>query len=102
MNENKLKEIFFNRADVKNAEREVCDNCFEHMVFLLCDSHNQEFSIGLTTILECLIFAIENGDLPKIPQSWLQNINDVYDTDFPLSEDISYYDFDVKTKEPDV
>lgn len=35
MDNNKLKEIFFNRAEVEDAERVICDNCFEHEVFYL-------------------------------------------------------------------
>lgn len=92
MDNNELKEIFFNRTDVKNAERLVCDNCFEHIVFLLCDTQNRKFSIGLQTILECLMFAISNGDLPKLPASWLDDVDHTYNTDFSNIENISYYD----------
>ena len=69
MDNNKLKEIFFDRAELEDSERIVCENCFEHIVFMLSDSQNREFSVGLGTILECLAFAIDNGDLPKLPVS---------------------------------
>lgn len=85
MNSNKNKEIFFNRAEIEKAEQICCENCFEQVVFMLKDK-NHEFSMGLTTILECLKFAIENGDLPKLPLSW---VNLVYGDS--ISE-ISYYD----------
>lgn len=91
MENSDVKEIFFNRAEVENAERVVCDNCFEHIVFMLKDN-NHEFSVGLSTILECLAFAISNGDLPKLPLSWLTDVDHVYDTAFSENEDISYYD----------
>ena len=91
MNE-KNKEIFFNRAEINNAERIDCNNCFEQIVFMLKDK-NHEFSIGLTTILECLAFAIKNGDLPKLPQSWLSSADIVCETNFSFDEDICYYDY---------
>ncbi len=88
-----LKEIFFNRADVKKTDRIVCDNCFEHMVFMLRDSKQNEFSVGLITILQCLTYAVSTGDLPKLPLSWLANIDNVYGTAFSFDESISYNDY---------
>ena len=85
MNDNNNKEIFFNRAEVENAEKIYCENCFEQVVFMLKDK-DHEFSMGLSTVLECLKFAIENGELPKLPLSW---VNIVYRKN--ISE-ISYYD----------
>ena len=46
MDNNKLKEIFFDRAEVEDSERMICDNCFEHIVFMLSDHQGREFSIG--------------------------------------------------------
>lgn len=92
MEESELKEIFFNRADIEKAEKVACDNCFEHMVFMLRDSQQHEFSVGITTVLECLAFAISTGDLPKLPLSWLDDVDQVYNTAFSDNEDISYYD----------
>lgn len=92
MDNNELKEIFFTRADVENGERTICENCFEHVVFMLRDNKDREFSIGLTTVLECLAFAISNGDLPKLPISWLNNVDHVYYTNLSEREDISYND----------
>lgn len=86
------KEIFFNRAEVKEAERIYCDNCFENVVFLLKDN-DHEFSIGLSTVLECLIFAIQQGELPKLPQSWLSCADIVCDTKFSFNEEFCYHDY---------
>lgn len=85
MNQDTNKEIFFNRAEVEKAQQISCDNCFENVVFLLKDNQH-EFSMGLSSVLECLAFAIKNGDLPKLPLSW---VNSVYGDS--ISE-ISYYD----------
>lgn len=92
MEEKELKEIFFNRAEVENAEQIVCDNCFEEIVYMLRDSHGQEFSLGLTTVLECIAFAISEGNLPKLPISWLSDVDHAYGTAFSENEEIHYSD----------
>lgn len=89
MNNLNHKEIFFNRAEVEQAERITCEHCFEPVVFLLSDKEHK-FSIGLSTILQCLNFAIKNGDLPKLPSSWCSDVNNAFD--FYLDEEVSYYD----------
>lgn len=89
------KEIFFNRAEVENSERIHCDNCFEQVVFLLRDK-DHEFSMGLTTVLDCLAFSIKNGDLPKLPESWVSDVENVLN--IHLDEEISYYDYETYKK----
>ena len=83
------KEIFFNRAEAVGAEKMCCENCFEKAVFLLKDK-DHEFSMGLTTVLQCLEFAIKNSILPKLPMSWCADVGDTYDIEFDC--DVSYYD----------
>ncbi len=92
MNIDELKGIFFSRAEVEDSEKITCDSCFEHIVFMLRDSQDREFSVGLGTILDCLAFAIDNGDLPKLPVSWLSDVDNVYRTGFSENKNISYYD----------
>ena len=92
MDTNELQEMISDPAEVRDAERITCDNCFEHIVFLLRDSQGREFSLGLKTMLECLAFAIDQGDLPKLPSSWLRDVDNVYHTGFSENEGISYYD----------
>lgn len=86
------KEIFFNRAEVQDAKGICCDNCFERVVFLLQDKEH-EFSLGLSTVLECLMFAVKNGDLPKLPRSWAAKVDKIGDTNFHFDEDICYFDY---------
>lgn len=92
MDEKILKVMFFNRAEIENAEQTVCDNCFEHMVFLLKDTQGREFSLGISTVLECLAFAISKGNLPKLPISWLSDVDHNYGTGYSENEDIFYSD----------
>lgn len=95
----KYREIFFNRAEVEKGEEMCCDNCFEQVVFFLKDKEH-EFSMGLSTVLECLIFAVRNGDLPKLPSSWVSNVSRVYNIDISddTESDITYYDEDYYRK----
>lgn len=92
MDDEKIKKIFFERAEVKNAERMCCDHCFEQIVFALKDQ-NHEFSIGLTTVLECLEFAISQGELPKLPRSWCYDVEHTLNIELD-KEGISYYDYE--------
>lgn len=89
MKNNECKEIFFNRAEALEAENISCENCFEETVFLLKDKEH-EFSMGLTTVLQCLEFAIKIGSLPKLPASWTSDVENAFDVQF--DDDISYYD----------
>lgn len=90
-------EIFFNRAEVKGAEPINCENCFEQVVFLLRDD-NHEFSMELKSVLKCVMFAIKNGHIPKLPSSWLSSIDDIYRSKFAFDEDLCYNDYDNKKK----
>lgn len=92
MEEKELKEVFFNRAEVENAEQIVCDNCFEEIVFMLRDNYGHEFSLGLTTVLDCLAFAVNGGNLPKLPVSWLSDVDHNYGTGYSENEELFYSD----------
>lgn len=92
------KEVFFNRADLNKAEQTYCDNCFEQVVFYLRDSRNREFSLGLSTVLECLVFAIQKGNLPKLPLSWISDADFVCNTSFAEDERNSYSDYNFPRK----
>lgn len=97
MNNLNHKKIFFNRADVQEAERICCDNCFEQVVFLLKDN-DHSFSIGLRTVLECLAFAVKNGELPKLPMSWVNDADIVCGTEFSEDKKVCYFNYDNKGK----
>ena len=95
MDNSDKKEIFFNRAEVQKAEEMHCDICFEEVVFLLRDK-DHDFSMGLTSVLECLAFAIVNGSLPKLPESWVSDVENTLGVHF--DEEISYYDYETFEK----
>ncbi|CAK7024224.1 hypothetical protein [Bilophila wadsworthia] len=59
-----------NRATVCAGNKEIlCPRCDEPFVFGMKDNFH-EFSIGLTTILECTAIAEHLGYLPQFPQEW--------------------------------
>ncbi|MBN6058658.1 hypothetical protein [Aggregatibacter actinomycetemcomitans] len=62
---NRLK----NRAKCDSVENGNSKCCDEPLIFALKDDHH-EFSIGLSTILECLKFAQDEGVIPPIPVDW--------------------------------
>ncbi len=90
-----IEKALGNRAEVKSAEDMCCDNCFEQVVFLLKDK-DHEFSLGLETVLECLAFAIKNGNLPKLPSDWLRHVDSIYRSGFAFDEDLCYHVYDKK------
>lgn len=91
MEKGNIRDSFENRAFAKSNELVNCENCSESVVFHMQDN-NHSFSMGLTTVLECIAFAIKNGDLPKLPLSWLSDVDFRYDTNFSSDNDLSYGD----------
>lgn len=71
--------IFFNRAEAYDSEKMACANCGERLVFAMRDGHGNEFSVGLTTILQCLKQAEIEEYVPKLPNEWWRNILTVYE-----------------------
>ena len=73
------KEIFENRVTYQNkATENQCPNCDEPLVFALKDKYH-EFSMGLSTVLQLLLVAEEQGYVPKLPDEWvIQVLNDFY------------------------
>lgn len=81
--------ILLNRAKLESIHH-LDDNCFEQTVFLF-NSDGAKFSVGLTSILECLENAIKNGELPKLPSSWCYSASDRLPVDF--DHDVFYDDY---------
>jgi hypothetical protein len=45
---------------------QCCDN---HLLFAMKDNHH-EFTLGITTVLECLALAEKSGAVPELPSEW--------------------------------
>lgn len=69
MDKNK-KQTLENRTKFQNkTEEPYCQSCGESLVFGMKDNYH-EFSLGLSTVLECLFVAENQGHLPKLPEEW--------------------------------
>ena len=63
-------DMFDNRACLEAGQREVfCHHCDELLVFGM-KYREHEFSIGLSSILECMVIAEHMGYLPSFPDGW--------------------------------
>lgn len=59
--------------DNDDLEHIICNNGSEQAIFLMRDK-DHEFTLGLTSVLECIGFAVKNGDLPKLPKDWCDKV----------------------------
>lgn len=67
-----------NRADIQPGG-DLCsdtlafDCCREELVFAMKDNEHT-FSMGLTTVLQCLIYAEHQGYVPELPDGWWRQL----------------------------
>jgi hypothetical protein len=52
-------------------------------LFFEMEDRDHVFCVGLTTLLECMLFAAKEGAIPELPLSWYTAVCDRYD--IPLS-----------------
>lgn len=69
--EQRFEDMFNDRAfPERDGQREVlCPHCEEALVFGMRDKAH-EFSIGLSSILECVVIAEHMGYIPSFPDEW--------------------------------
>ena len=72
------KEIFENRAHLQNGSESSQDCtefecCGEELVFAMQDTKHK-FSLGLSTVLECLMIAEKEGYVPPLAAEWWYQI----------------------------
>jgi hypothetical protein len=58
---------------------QCCDN---HLLFAMRDNHH-EFTLGITTILECLFSAADHGAVPELPDEWWLQVMRHYHLNIP-------------------
>jgi len=69
---------------LKSNTQQFCDNCSDNIIFELHSKNNNiPVHIGIKTILECLAVAIEQGELPKLPSTWVQDSCSLHSMEFP-------------------
>ncbi|MFI3270729.1 MAG: XRE family transcriptional regulator [Pseudomonadota bacterium] len=76
------KKTFENRAtETGEYAHSECQNCNEELFFAMRDNYHN-FSIGLRTVLQCLHLAEEEGNVPKLPQEWWNQIANRHNIEF--------------------
>ena len=70
------------RATYKTVPTKICPSV-EQLYFELEDK-DHVFQIGIKTILECILFAAKENQIPNLPLSWYTEVCSRYD--IPLSE----------------
>ena len=78
------RDIYKNRADFDTSDgrgivAQDCTNsecCHEELVFAMQDQYHR-FSIGLSTVLECLKVAEQEGYVPELPFDWWVDVNHI-------------------------
>lgn len=74
----KKDKVYNNRAGLRSdcSQASDCTDllcCPEELVFAMKDNYHQ-FSIGLSTIIQCLAIAERDGHIPKIPADWWNDL----------------------------
>lgn len=70
-----------------------CENCDESVIFHFKDSNQNDYALGLSTVLRCITFAIQCGDLPKLPMSWLADADSICGTEYANDNRNCYSDY---------
>ena len=60
-----------------NIEKIFCDNCDGNMVFNFKNG-NHIFHLPLSKILECLLIAEAEGQVPEIDENWWNILEELY------------------------
>ncbi|HBT96969.1 MAG TPA: hypothetical protein DEB25_04705 [Desulfobulbaceae bacterium] len=56
--------------------------CNNQLLFAMRDNYH-EFTLGITTILECLLSAVEHGAVPELPDGWWSEVMNHYHLNIP-------------------
>jgi hypothetical protein len=64
-------ELFLNRANLDEGRQQALLKLYpECLVFAMRDSGEHEFSLGLSTVLQCLHLAEKLKSVPPLPHWW--------------------------------
>ena len=70
-----LKELI--SKDKESINKIFCDNCGENLIFTFKKGETL-FHIPLSKILECLLIAETEGEVPHIDESWWNSLESIY------------------------
>lgn len=74
MDDNTERAVLARREIIDHSD---CEECGEDYVFLMRRG-DEEFDLGLRTVLACLAFAEREGAVPSLPDEWWAGINGRY------------------------
>lgn len=74
MDDNTERAVLARREIIDHSD---CEECGEDYVFLMRRG-DEEFDLGLRTVLACLAFAEREGAVPPLPDEWWVGINGRY------------------------
>lgn len=63
--------------DKESINKIFCDNCGENLIFTFKKGETL-FHIPLSKILECLLIAEAEGEVPEIEESWWNELEELY------------------------
>ena len=63
--------------DQSRINKIFCDNCGENLIFTFKKGETL-FHIPLSKILECLLIAEAEGEVPEIEESWWNELEELY------------------------
>lgn len=63
--------------DKESINKIFCDNCGENLIFTFKKGETL-FHIPLSKILECLLIAETEGEVPHIDESWWDSLESIY------------------------
>jgi len=90
-NKKKRDNALENLTGVESKERIFCRKRSEQVFFDLRNERNKKITVELTDVLECLVFAIEQGELSQLPRSWCSEIESRFNVKF--GKDVFYHDY---------
>lgn len=72
-------DILRNRAHLtkESGDTTSCQSCGSEVIFALRDNHH-EFSMSLSTLLQCLHFAEQEGLIPPVDTMWWSQVTSRY------------------------
>ena len=88
--ENKIQNKDYN---ISEKEHLFLDDSYERVVFHLKGKNGDDIHLPMLNVIQCLMLAIKDGDLPKLPRSWVHEIDCIYNTGYSQDEDLWYHDY---------
>lgn len=71
-----------NQTEIEKALDNIMETSNDKNVIFLLKDNKHKFFLDFKTILNCLAFAVKQGDLPYLPDEWCFAIKEKFNIDF--------------------